>query len=252
MQQFQYSVAACFLIWFIHVHNFAAGSLFLRAILPSILLDDMTALERKEKTETLLKELGIPYIDHLPTVEEESEVRLRTSQEIAKRILILVYLNYAAEENSKQDIIDFLKTERLWDSVSLEEKILFEKSKLTDQDRINISWRSESIWALLWTINKVDDLDLPTDEVDISDIVDRLPKFMSNPDDFIKSSTLRSASEILDQSDLIYRLHWATRQSQLNNASDLNLDPGIVYERHYAINWVTYYADNWDDITTDT
>ncbi|MBT1700279.1 DUF4272 domain-containing protein [Fulvivirgaceae bacterium PWU4] len=174
----------------------------------------MTALERKQKTEALLKESGIPYIDHLPTVEEEFEVRLRTPEEIAKRILILTYLNYAAEEDSKQDIIDFLKTERLWDSVSGEEKLLFEKDRLTDQDKINISWRSESIWALLWTINKVDQLDLPTDEVNIADIVDRLPEFMNSSVDFIKSSTIRSVSEILDQSDLIYRLHW--RQDNLN------------------------------------
>ena len=98
----------------------------------------------------------------------------------------------------------------------------------------------------------MDELDLPIDEVNIADIVERLPKLMSSTKDFIESAAIRTTAEILDQSDLIYRLHWATRQAELNNDIELELNPSIVVERHYAINWVTYYGDNWDDITTDT
>jgi hypothetical protein len=214
---------------------------------------DMTSIERKQKTESLLKDLGIPFIDHLPTVEEEDEVNIRTPKEIAKRLLCLTYLCYATEdEESKEQIIDFLKKENLWDSVTEDEKILFTKPKLTDQERVNVSWRSEAIWLLLWTIQKVDILDLPIDEVNIADIVNRLPKLMSSTKDFIESATIRTTGDILDQSDLIYRLHWATRQAELDNDIELELNPSIVVERHYAINWVTYYGENWDDITTDT
>jgi hypothetical protein len=213
----------------------------------------MTSIERKQKTENLLKDLGIPFIDHLPTVEEEDEVKLRTPKEIAKRLLCLTYLCYAIEdEDSKNEVIDFLKNEDLWDNVSEDERLLFTKPKLTDQERVNVSWRSEAIWLLLWTIHKVDELDLPIDEVNIADIVDRLPKLMSSTKDFIESATIRTTGEILDQSDLIYRLHWATRQAELDNDTELELNPSIVVERHYAINWMTFYADNWDDITTDT
>lgn len=213
----------------------------------------MTSIERKQKTESLLKDLGIPFIDHLPTVEEEDEVQIRAPQEIAKRLLCLTYLCYATEdEESKEQVIDFLKKENLWDSVTDDEKLLFTKPKLTDQERVNISWRSEAIWLLLWTIQKVDELDLPLDEVNIADIVDRLPKLMSSTKDFIESAEIRVTGEILDQSDLIYRLHWATRQAELDNNVRSDLNPSIIVERHYAINWVTYYADNWDDITTDT
>jgi hypothetical protein len=213
----------------------------------------MTSLERKRKTESLLKELDIPFIDHLPTIEEEDEVKLRTSGEIAKRILCLTYLCYAIEdEESKNEVVDFLKKEGLWESVTEAEKELFTKSKVTDQERVNISWRSEAIWLLLWTIGKVDELDLPIDEVNIADIIDRLPKLMQPTKDFIETATIRPTGELLDQSDLIYRLHWATRQSELDNGIELELNPSIVEERHYAINWTTSYADNWDDITTDT
>lgn len=213
-----------------------------------------TAKQRKKETEKLLRSLDIPYIDHLPLIEEESEVKIRTAQEIAERILILVYLAYVAEvPDKRENVIDFLKTYLLWDKVSPDEKELFQKDELTDQEAVNISWRSEAVWLLLWTINKVDKLELPTKQVEVSEIVSRLPKFLTDPKKFIETATIRATTEILDISDLIYRLHWATRNAGLNKQTmTVNLSSSVVVERHYAINWVTYYADEWDEVTTDT
>ncbi|BCY29595.1 DUF4272 domain-containing protein [Flavobacterium okayamense] len=213
-----------------------------------------TAEQRKKQTEKYLKSLNIPFIDHLPLIEEESEVKIRTAQEIAERILVLVYLAYVSEvPDETESIIDFLKTNSLWDKVSPDEKELFQKEELTEQETANISWRSEGVWLLLWTIKKVDKLELPTEQVQIPEIVSRLPEFLTDPTEFIKNAKVRRTTEILDESDLIYRLHWATRNSNLNNQQmPANLDLGIIMERHYAINWVTFYADEWDEISTDT
>lgn len=62
-----------------------------------------TAEQRKKETEKLLRSLNIPYIDHLPLIEEESEVKVRTAKEIAERILILVYLAYVAEVRDERE-----------------------------------------------------------------------------------------------------------------------------------------------------
>lgn len=213
-----------------------------------------TAEQRKKQTEKYLKSLNIPFIDHLPLIEEESEVKIRTAQEIAERILVLVYLAYVSEvPDERENVIDFLKTNSLWDKVSPDEKELFQKEELTDQEAANISWRSEGVWLLLWTINKVDKLELPTEQVEIPEIVSRLPEFLTDPTEFIKNANVIPTTEILDQSDLIYRLHWATRNANLNNQPmPANLDLSIIMERHYAINWVTFYAEEWDEISTDT
>lgn len=213
-----------------------------------------TAEQRKKQTEKYLKSLNIPFIDHLPLIEEENEVRIRTAKEIAERILILVYLAYVSEvPDERENVIDFLQTNFLWDKVSPDEKEIFQKEELTNQEIANISWRSEGVWLLLWTINKVDRLELPTEQVDIPEIVSRLPEFLTDPSEFIKNGIVRPITEILDQSDLVYRLHWATRNANLNNQPmPANLDLSIIMERHYAINWVTFYADEWDDISTDT
>ncbi len=212
----------------------------------------MTASERKQRTEKLLESRSIPFIDHLPLIEEEDEVQIRTPQDVAKRILILTYLCYVAEDQeAKNEVIEFLRTEKLWDHVSRKERELFENEP-TEQDKKDISWRSEAIWLLLWTIKKVHTLDFPEHEVQIPDILDCLPKLMAPTEEFVESSTIRSTSEILDISDLTYRLHWAARNAELNNRKSPQLNSSIISERHYAINWVTYYADEWDEITTDT
>ena len=213
-----------------------------------------TAEQRKKHTEKYLKSLNIPFIDHLPLIEEESEVKIRDAKEIAERILILVYLAYVSEvPGERENVIDFLKANLLWDKVSPEEKEIFQKEELTDQEIANVSWRSEAVWLLLWTINRVDKLELPTDQIEISEIVSRLPKFLTDTKEFIETAIVRPTTEILDVSDLIYRLHWATRNADLNNQPiPANLDLSIIMERHYAINWVTYYADEWDEISTDT
>ena len=215
--------------------------------------DPKTALKRKKETEKFLKSINVPFIEHLPMIEDESEARIRKPNEIAERILILTYLNYISEEpDSRIKVIDFLKSNELWEKVSPDEKLLFENEELNEQENINISWRSEAIWVLLWTINKVKKIELPVEQVEISEIVSKLPKFMSDPTEFISTATIRPTSDILDFSDLIYRIHWATRNAELNNEKSMEFHPSIVVERHYAINWVTYYEEEWDEITTDT
>lgn len=213
----------------------------------------MSTLKLKNQTEILLKSLGIPFFDHIPLIEKEQKSEIRSPQDIAKRILILTYLCYISNvEEDKFEIIEFLKKENLWASVTDDERELFLKEKLTEKERIKLSWRSEGIWLLLFTINKIEKLELPQEEIEMASIFKEIPDFMTGTKEFIKSAMIRSVPEILDLWDLIYRVHWAIRNVELNNLTALDLDPSIVFERHHAINWVINPALNWDEITTDT
>lgn len=213
----------------------------------------MTAEERKNKTEIYLKELNIPFNFGLPAIEEEADSIIRSAADIAKRVLILAYLGFYSEDGDRKEIIEFFKTEKLWESVSEYEKKLLLKKQLTEKDKINISWQSECIYVMLWAIKKIDHLGLPIDQCDIGEMLDLLPNAFDSSKDFIQNATVRPKTEILDKSDLIYRLHWAAREADSND-EDIpgDLDIGIIQEWHYAINWITYYDENWDDITTDT
>ena len=75
---------------------------------------------------------------------------------------------------------------------------------------------------------------------------------MTDTKEFIKLATIRPVAEILDLSDLIYRIHWALRNVELNNLPPMDVNSSIVFERHYAINWVIDSSISWGNITTDT
>ncbi|NII84187.1 MULTISPECIES: DUF4272 domain-containing protein [unclassified Pedobacter] len=210
----------------------------------------MTAQQRKNQTEIILKENNIPINPYLPLIEEENEAVIRSAADIAKRILILAYLCTSIESDDKEDIITYLKAENLWEYVSIKEKELFNKVLLSEKEAMNLSWRAECINVLLWSINKIDNLGLPIDEA--SGTINLIPGYMEPSEEFVNGAVIRDTAEILDASDLIYRIHWAIKQARIDNTEIPNINPDVVQEWHQAINWITFYEDRWDDITTDT
>ena len=65
---------------------------------------------------------------------------------------------------------------------------------------------------------------------------------------------LRAEAEILAANEAIYQLHWSVRDARLfGRPTPAELHPGVIRERHYALNWlIGYNGQDWDDITTDT
>jgi hypothetical protein len=158
-----------------------------------------------------------------------------------------MYLYYVSvKPYDRNNVIVFLEEQKLWNAVSSREKELF-SNDLTSQEQTDIAWRIEAIWMLLWAINKVDILELPVKQVTISEIFERIPGFMEDTAEYIETSTGRTIPEILELADLTYGLYWATQHPELIGPEALNLNPDIIRERHYAINWVTNSAAGFDE-----
>jgi hypothetical protein len=205
----------------------------------------MTALDRKHNSEKLLRSLGITLTDILPPLEEENKVTLRSAKEVAERILILSYLSCVATDPSlQQHVMTFLIHEGLWDKATDGEKALFHKTPFTEDDLTFIFSRTESIWTLLWVINKVDQLHSMEVEANLHDIFPTLPGFLEPTAKFIEHATTRTVSEILDQSDFIFRFSWALREADVRGETS-TLNPHIAFERYFSLNWVTHPEDGW-------
>lgn len=212
-----------------------------------------TSESRKIETNKYLESKGIPICEHLPLVENSQEVILRKPSEIATRIMILTGIIDTAFDEDRKEIVSWLKDTNLWKDVSKSEKEYLTKKSLTKEDKIASSWRTEAVNVLFWSLGMVDKLNEPIKECDLTKAHEGTKEKYGSLDNFIKQSEIRSTEEILDQIDLIYRIHWAVRDAILNNRPYPNgYDPSIVYERHYALNWITCYQEDWDDITTDT
>jgi hypothetical protein len=206
---------------------------------------------RKVKTETELQSLGIPINRYLPLVEAEDEARIRDPKDVAKRAAILRALAAVGHGGDRNVIQEFLKSEGLWESVTSNERILFGKDDPPEQAIIDAAWRAEALWALIWALGKVEKLELPKGQCDPEQVHRAMPD-RGELAEFISSATLRSKSEILDETDSIYRIHWAVRDAQINGRPiPAGLNVSVVVERHYALNWLTWYEDEWDDVTTD-
>jgi len=207
---------------------------------------------RKLRTEAELTKHGIPINSHLPPVVSDDDVRIRRPENIAKRAVVLFAITAVGHGSNRGPVSKFLRTEGLWDSVTPNERPLFESDNPSKQAAINASWRAESLLVLLWAMKKVDRLDLPRKQCDPASVNKVMPN-RGEVAEFISSASLRSKSEILDETDKIYRIHWAVRNAQLNNEPiPARLNPSVVVERHHALNWLTWYAAEWDDVSTDT
>lgn len=215
----------------------------------------LDAKQRKAKKEQYLKELGINVPTSLPPVVAESEVVLRSPDEIAHRALALMICCIQAEgfyENDPIDPDEFKQRCPIGYAALSDNERAFIHSKQPEQkDVINKSWRYEALLALQWAIEWQSQLPFADTVCDSSDLVNQAMNYNQQPN---QSVNLRPVSEILDALDLHYRLHWLTREyGREDKALPASINGGVIYERHYALNWLTNFENaDWDDVDTPT
>ena len=115
------------------------------------------------------------------------------------------------------------------------------------------SWRAESVYILLWTLNKFNFHKIPKDESNLDQIRDLLKEndFFKKLD--MKNAQFRPINEIYNILDDVYKLNWEIRDALINKRESPNdYHPSIIYEWHFALNWLTKVDEKWDYITTDT
>jgi hypothetical protein len=215
---------------------------------------DVSPQDRKARSESLLKKEGIPFLPSLPCVKSEAETKLRSAQEVGIRICCLFGVVGYAFELDDPVFKEYLKKNQLCDHLTSNETSFLADPNPTQQSVANFTWQSEAMFLLMWSARLFESLPMPRSETATREIVLRLPSVDKSPWPFIQEVLLRSKAELLDGSDLIYRLHWATRQAGLEGKPPPSeLSPGIVQEWHHAINWITRYDDlDWDQVSTDT
>ena len=210
------------------------------------------AIDRKLRSEGILRAEGVPFFAQLPAIESAAEALKRAKEEVALRALCVLFVA-AKGEGLPEELV-----ERLLESYDLRphltpKELAFVLDKSPSQhDRIQFTWRHEAAWTLLWALGFVAQLDKPAQICDVSFAASTMAERTTSQ--FIEDSELRPIADILDQADLIYRYHWAVRNARMKGQEiPAALDPGVTKERHYALNWlIGYNGQAWDHVTTDT
>jgi hypothetical protein len=114
------------------------------------------------------------------------------------------------------------------------------------QTSVDISWREEALWALMWAIGLVDDL--PPDELcDREPFYERLAPDV-DPANGRTDVALRPLAELAAMLDFYYCLHWHARNAQYHGRMwDPEIAPGVVLERRRALEWL-FQDVPWDDV----
>lgn len=183
-----------------------------------------------------------------------NENKLRTSEEIATRAIILLAIVDSGHGADRNNITKWLKKEKLWKNVSPKEKRFIGSKKPSKQQTINATWRVEALEVFLWSLGLVPSLTPSTKFSEVKKIKSLIPVYLNETKLFINTSELVSEDMINDNLEIIYEQHWKVRDATINNKPvPENLNGGVIQEKHHAFNWITGYENqSWDNVSTDT
>lgn len=220
-----------------------------------------SGIKRKERSEKILLEKNISFIEHLPPIVGEEDAKIRTKEEVAKRAVALCIVALKGEcqlsgedINVEKEIIStVINIFNAQDYFSPDEMEFLNNDNPKEEDSTQFTWRYECLWTLLWALGFIERLEYPDKICDVAKSVSILKSF-EDFNEFLNKSNLRSKEEILDEADLIYRYDWACVNARIKGRqAPSELDSGVVVERHKTLNWlINYMDDEWDDVGTDT
>lgn len=208
-------------------------------------------IKRKEKSEAFLAANGIKINKNLPCISSPESVELRTLKEVIDRAYSLLIIAVKGEGIEQEHLTKTVQAKKI-ESFSPKENQIYQAESLNEQERAYATWKYESLYTMLWALGKMDELKYPSEICDVQGIVGKI--FQPSREEFEGTVRLRVKSEILDELDKTYRMNWACVDARIKGQQVAgNINPSVVYERHYSLNWLTKYQNqDWDNVQTNT
>jgi hypothetical protein len=196
--------------------------------------------------------------------------QIRDADAVARRCIILYAVVAAGHNEPRDQLVAWLRHEGLWEAVTPKESEFLLSKSPTRQQQVNATWRAEALFSLVWSLGLIGELSIPQQLCDVQLVRSVLPPLFGSVGRFISEAKLRNDSELHDANEKIYQIHWHVRDAQRRHEPTPpgrlprmphedcdppaeSLNPSVVQERHYALNWlIGYCGQDWDDITTDT
>ncbi|MFZ6874454.1 DUF4272 domain-containing protein [Undibacterium sp. Di27W] len=215
----------------------------------------MSPEQRKEASELELHKRGIRINVQLHVIESDEEVELRTPEELMQRMLALWAVTAVAAGGDVAHYRSYLETHSLKPCLSAQEQAFLFADDITEELRAQFLQRQEALYFLAWAAGLTDKLAVPTQAANLKQILKLFPHAMEAPERLQSALKPRRKGQVLDWSDLLYRLHWAVRHAHITGRdAPGNLNADAVREWHQAANWLCQYEEenDWDKVSTET
>ena len=210
--------------------------------------------EQKEKiksgNEKIISQKGYRVNKGLPYPDNPN---LRTIDEVKGRISVMTALVNISFNAPTPIIKGWIEKHDLQKHLSKWEAEILNKNNdaLTDVEINSLRWSLESLWALLWVVKKIDNLDAEEHVGDnLASLVPNLQRGENNKK-IDKLKNLQPELTIYTMLDYYYRLHWYCVDERLQGRQAA-LNEGQVYERRKALEWTFDRNSDWDDIEMGT
>ncbi len=210
---------------------------------------------RRKRSIDQLAKRGIEGISSAPVQVHEADARLRSPEEIINRLTAIFACSLKAQafssprEVSAPDVWSANAIKRLDAQYSVNRNFTakeaeYAKKLLPSQHAMQLL-RFESCQVLLWALGLAK-LSWPAERCDLSFIMRIIRD--ADTEVLLRIAKPRPLNNILDMHDITYRLHSLCVLGDDKQLEAATVDHDVVYERHYALNWLVS-ADgitDWD------
>lgn len=210
---------------------------------------------RKARSEERIRALGLEVNPNLPLIESDEEVTLRSADEILRRMIALWATLGAVFVPENGFFREYMSGPGRESWLSERERRFLFGANRDEREAVQLGWKLECLYFLSWSAGLISSIEIPRAEASVSEIMHLFPTDLAHPNAVEAAIQIRPKDEILDWSDLLYRLHWCVRDARLRGKAEVTqVCAGAVQEWHLAVNWLTRYEeeDNWDHVGTDT
>jgi hypothetical protein len=206
----------------------------------------------KLQSEKKIINQGGQICDWLPFIECKPS-HMRTVAQVRDRALVMNALINLAFEAPVDVVAEWIERHGLEKSLSKREQTILTKTqkKLSKQEKLDLHWYLESLWALMWAGSLVAKHDLTNGVPD--SMVKLCPNLQKNEDGSkFQKLKLRPYEKLYAELDLAYRWHWYARNGQLTGKPTPPVELSVIMERRKALEWILDKKADWDDIELST
>ncbi len=219
-------------------------------------------LARYKKSVEIIKAQGLECMENIKLALQESEFNLRSKKEVVKRAIALFAVGVFSEcrLNKEYTLQDAREQITLLDDqfgvtkyFTPNEAAYLKDKNFDQQTSVQFIWRYECSALLMWSIGLIKEISgVGALSCNVGELADTIRKF-KNFEHVVVAANMRSKEELLQMQDLMMRYKWICLQHQIDNKPMPEaLTPGIVVERHRALNWLVteFFGKDWDNIET--